>query len=823
MGALPSRETQRRGLYSHRHGRNRRSEVILVPLTTEFFPSESCPLFERLFQARHHRTAKYYYRAVRSADTDRESDYYCQTTVHANNADLDSPGSLARDKRVETLFTDDISGLYQRLVRETECCMSETDEGLRERYKKQIQQQQRHQQRQQQYKSPHPQEYGAAFGDSYEEYFGFGPGAFANGYNDALAYIKGREQHTHCNEFGTHVTSPSAYYLRPVPCAIVSRSEAHKSAPDAGVEFLGSTVKVLGMFGLLPSTISITVHGEVVEQHMLKATMFVDKDVGDQILGNVVMLAVHMYVRQCIEAQIRAPYIPMIPMILRTPISNIPMLQFVREMRVRLRSLLNAGGKRRSFCSANSSGSSASSSPSTDSVHDAVEASSRCDADILYLFEEDVPGVVSQHRLFLDPSEAQSLKLRPAHNTNPDGTIPILLVSGVNVQATPLTHPSVTSMSHVRVPPWVLDGASDSAGGGPPNSCPQREAFRAASLLATRRNRFRMWVEDGRLCIWASAAYARRGCLMLAQQLTQTVDNSLLPIPRPWNYRGLLRGGMPMPEPELANDVFIVAEDMPSMGLYQGDVLRCSTPAEIGDRQRRGSPCKTPGSNSGTSLEMTFPHTKKSLNSTSTLLEPATPAEQKSPPVNYTSNHPSNVLLQDPGEAPSNAFWVCFPFDRDGPSVAPGERRQQQQQQDGVAYRATNVEEVLLSWIKIISLKTRDAAEEDDHWVRDPTTGAPLRVDRYIIRRVEHDGMRYFIGVTPRFVGQQRRLEKMLVDIKAQEDGGEDLDLERDKYYVAAMHYDAAFDREDDDSRDEDALGRVAMAKMLSAPSLILE
>ncbi|RHW70740.1 hypothetical protein DPX39_080052700 [Trypanosoma brucei equiperdum] len=818
MGALPSRETQHRGLYSHRHGRNRRSEVILVPLTSEFFPSESCPLFTHLFQAKHHRTAKYYYRATRPADTDWESDYYCQTTAHVRNINITDSDDSAKVGHFETFFTDDISGLYHRLVRETEYCMCETDEELRTRYEEQIRQQQHHQRKQRLQRPEKSSDYGTAGGRSYEEYFGFASGAYTSGYTDALAFMKGREQHTHRNACGTHVTSSSAYYLRPIPCAIVSRSEAHKSASETGVEFLGSTVKVLGMFGLLPSIIPVTVHGEVMEQHMLKATMFVDKDVGDQILGNVVMLAVHMYVRQCIEARIRAPHIPMVPMILRTPISNIPMLQFVREMRVRLRGLLEAGAPRRG----GGAGRRVGSFHGTEGTREAVEASSRCEADILYLFEEDVPNAISAHQLFLDPVEAQSLRLHPAQNTNSDGTIPILLMSGVNVQAAPLTHPSVTSMSHVRVPPWALEGASDSAGGGPSEASPQREAFQATSLLATRRNRFRIWVEGGRLCIWASAAYARRGCLMLAQKLTQTVDNNLLPVPRPWNYRGLLRGGMPMPEPELANDVFIVAEDMPSMGLYQGDVLRCSTPVEIADQQQRLSLHGTSATSSSTLLEAICVHSKKSVTSASTPMEPTTPGGQQKSQESFAGSHPTNLLLQNPGEAPPNAFWVCIPFDRDCVSAGPNERRQQQHQLDTVSHRATNVEEVLLSWIKIISLKTREASEEDVYWVRDPTTGAPLRVDRYVIRRVEHDGMRYFIGVTPRFVGQQRRLERMLEDIKAQDAGSPDLDVEREGFHMSPTHAGTALEGNDDGSEDDDADdGCAAMAQMLSGQSNI--
>ncbi|KAH8617591.1 hypothetical protein ERJ75_000356800 [Trypanosoma vivax] len=292
MGALPSRETQRRGLYSHRHGRTRRSEIVLVPLTAEFFPHERCPLFERLYQARHHRTAKYYYRAVRTTDTDWNTDYYCQTTAHVLNIDLNDPEGPNKDSAFEANFTDSVEGLYHRLVTETEYCLCDTDEELRQRYREQLTVQRKRQSRE---RSTSCTSVGArgCVGLN-EDDLTANPYAYAAGYVDALTYAKGKEHHTRRNKLGTHVTSPDAFYLRPVPCAIVSRYESNQPLPEDGVEFLGAAVKVLGMFGLLPSTIPGTVDGEVVDQHMLKAAMFVDKDVGDQILGNVVMLGVHM-------------------------------------------------------------------------------------------------------------------------------------------------------------------------------------------------------------------------------------------------------------------------------------------------------------------------------------------------------------------------------------------------------------------------------------------------------------------------------------------------------------------------------------------------
>ncbi|CCD13902.1 unnamed protein product [Trypanosoma congolense IL3000] len=770
MGALPSRETQRRGLYSHRHGRNRKSEVILVPLTSEFFPSEDCPLFQCLYQARYHRTAKYYYRTVRSANTDRDTDFYCQTTAHAHSVDSSGPDGFVDDGLLETRFTDSISGLYYRLVEEAEYCMCETDEELRKRYKEQIRDQKRRH---------HPHNHMNTMEGLHGDHFSSGRVAYVNGYEDAAAYMNGKDRHTRRNEFGTHVTSPAAYYLRPVPCAIVSRTEPQKSSTEFVADFLGSKVKVLGMFGLLPSTIPITMGDMRVDQHMLKTTMFVDKDGGDQILGNVVTLGAYMYVRQCMEAGIRGPFIPMIPMMLRTPISNVPMLQFLREMRWRLRGLLDAGQPRRGgvavrhqrLSSTTGSGS-LSSFTSGEIAHDVLDTPFCREADVRYLFEEDVANAESDQQLFMDSTEVASLRFPSVQAADPSTHIPILLVSGVNVQTTSFMHSSLTNMSHVRVPPWAVEGGADGAAGTMPTH--QREASRMASLQVVRRSRLRVWVESGHLCVWASAAYARRGCLMLAQQLTDMVSTNPAPPMRAWNYRGLLRGGIAMPAPALVNDVFIVAHDMPSVGLFQGDILRCSTPVEISEMQQfiAGKPPHSPLSAS----DVAFPHRGGSLNSTSVQTEPQSPHRQGTAPVNYTSNHPSNVLLQDPGEAPPNAFWVRVSEAEVAP-LGSSERRQQQHHQDLVSHRVINVEEVLLSWIKTIFIRTRDVNEDDEHWVRDPTTGAPHRVDRYVIRRVEHDGMRYFIGVAPRFVGQQRRLEKVLGEIRAQnseDDAGED-------------------------------------------------
>lgn len=754
MGALPSRETQRRGLYSHRHGRNRRNEILLIPLTAEFFPDVHCPLFERLYQARHQRTAKYYYRSVRPANTDRDSDFCCQTVAHALNIDLEDPDGPNKDGVFEKSFSDTIEGLYQRLVAETEYCMCETDEELRQRYVEQLREQQSRGRGQQR-----------PFSDGvHEEGPGVGLNMYVSGYKDAVAYMQGKEQHTHRNKNGTHVTSPAAFYLRPVPCAIVSRFDAQRPHADEGVEFLGLNVKVLGMFGLFPATIPITCNGETVEQHMLKSTMFVDKDVGDQILGNVVMLAVHMYVRQCMEARIRAPYIPMVPFIFRAPVSNIPMLQFVREMRVRLQGLLDAGTPRSDKCPGSFGPSSGRCTSSA-----ARETTGACDESVgregtdMWLFEEDVPNCTSLKQLFAEASELKWLLSPSSQNTNFDAALPILMMSGVNVQATPLKHSSLCNLSHVQVPPWAASAFGDNSATGRPRTA-QHSPQLAAQLLARRRSRFRIWIEDGRLCIWASAAYARRGCLILAQQLSTTVDGVLFPLPRLWNYRGLLRSGMPVPAPKYINDVVVVEHDMPSVGLYQGDLLRCSLEREVAERQlhqRQGSAVMTPLTPGAPFLETFSSQRSSSKQGVLATNESTNFPDPPNSVSNHMNSHSSNIFSQNFVEAPPGAFWVNVPYIRGDRAPACFERRRRRstseaQQYGDVLCRQTNIEEVLLSWMKATLLQTRDGLEAEHYWVRDPATREPVCVDRYLIRRVEHDGVRYFVGVAPRFGGQQR-------------------------------------------------------------------
>lgn len=53
------------------------------------------------------------------------------------------------------------------------------------------------------------------------------------------------------------VTSPNAYNIRPIPCAIASRYDVTKPPPTDDplyVQFDGFYVKIMGMFGLFPST-----------------------------------------------------------------------------------------------------------------------------------------------------------------------------------------------------------------------------------------------------------------------------------------------------------------------------------------------------------------------------------------------------------------------------------------------------------------------------------------------------------------------------------------------------------------------------------------
>ncbi|CCW65162.1 unnamed protein product [Phytomonas sp. EM1] len=81
---------------------------------------------------------------------------------------------------------------------------------------------------------------------------------------------------------------------------------------------------------------------------------------------------------------------------------------------------------------------------------------------------------------------------------------------------------------------------------------------------------------------------------------------------------------------------------------------------------------------------------------------------------------------------------------------------------------AHNIEEVILSWMRGMYLQAREIREDDNGWLCDPN-GRLVRLDRYTFYRFEHDGIRFFIGVTMRSVGQQQRIEKMLGELNAME------------------------------------------------------
>lgn len=1134
MGALPSRETHRRGLYSHRHGRNRRSEIVLIPLTTDFFPSPDCPLFQHLYRARQRRTAKYYFRALRSTETSHESDYYCTTSAVNEPGDFErhnttrlreeelrraqaravSPNAGPQDGREaasairETLFSaspgsktgspalasagsagttataattaqplshragkgtggvvgaggkkpagtpedyefesyaDSAEGLWQVLIGDNNLGLFETDEELRQAYLEQVQTQRAEWERlSQQFKfnpanpvsnpvrvpagSAGSPTSGAPANGNANTAAAAGPGgadhgnappppppssvpmvntgafenvpfdAFLSGYAAAKRYMQGKPKHTYTaqsseqkmeaaqgrvnsaatgsaaggngaaqgggggdnEEDGTgarplkHVTSPAAYYVRPIPCAIASRYDSNKPPPvddPLYVKFQGFYVKIMGMFGLFPATVTMR-HADVggnssgseptpkrrrrfprkegnsnadedinvdeeLEQHLLKGTMFVDRDVGDQILGNMVMLAAHMYIRQCVEVHIQPQYIPMLPLFIRAPLSNIPMLQFFREFRVRLHSLINAGtakSGRKPF----HVGMSGFNPEDIAEPHNPAQQRHEEEA---YLYEDDIPCATTSKELFHDFGHDAPLHRTNATNTNQNGDFPIMMMSGFNVQSIPLRHPAlnltandpqrrssqphpakgggknskssqspmmtptVTSAAsaanhHSRAGPPLSPGSAsgnqtpgsravptfnspNTFGMPDPHSTPEVEA-RKTMLLLRRKNRFRIWVEDGHLCIWASAAYTRRGCLLLSQQLNTTVDSNAVPEQRAWRYRGLIHAGTVIPPPQYVNDAFIIAEDMPSVGLWQGDVLRCCTVQELhavqGGTQLplpfeqggvsgkippdagKGSPTSeaaaaaaasgtaAPGANASNT---TTSGTATTTTDAGVTPNPAPIGLGATSTANYTSNHVSNPLLKDQNIALPGSFWVRGSgglddsFINTTQSNMPPNPKMEKQLQQAALQRAKkaaataalvasksgvgsgsgsgkhgsgststadtilamaaaaaaasdfldidrcegtmNLEEIVLAWIKVVSILTRDATEEDEEWVRDPD-GNPVRIDRYVIRRYEHDGVRYFIGVTPRFVGQQRRIEKVLGEVYALEE-----------------------------------------------------
>ncbi|KPI87395.1 hypothetical protein ABL78_3529 [Leptomonas seymouri] len=74
MGAAPSRETIRRGFFNVNQanpssggggggsGNSKRREIVLIPLTKEYFPSPDCPLFVQFHKARCDAAVNYYFR-----------------------------------------------------------------------------------------------------------------------------------------------------------------------------------------------------------------------------------------------------------------------------------------------------------------------------------------------------------------------------------------------------------------------------------------------------------------------------------------------------------------------------------------------------------------------------------------------------------------------------------------------------------------------------------------------------------------------------------------------------------------------------------------
>jgi hypothetical protein len=69
MGVAPSRETIRRGFFnvnqvnsSSGGGNNKRQDIVLIPLTKEYFPSPDCPLFVQFHKARCDAAVNYYFR-----------------------------------------------------------------------------------------------------------------------------------------------------------------------------------------------------------------------------------------------------------------------------------------------------------------------------------------------------------------------------------------------------------------------------------------------------------------------------------------------------------------------------------------------------------------------------------------------------------------------------------------------------------------------------------------------------------------------------------------------------------------------------------------
>ncbi|CCW65622.1 unnamed protein product [Phytomonas sp. EM1] len=63
MGAAPSRETHRRGLFIvPQCAHSKKQDIVMIPLTKEFFPSPNCPLFVQFHKARCSAAVNYYFR-----------------------------------------------------------------------------------------------------------------------------------------------------------------------------------------------------------------------------------------------------------------------------------------------------------------------------------------------------------------------------------------------------------------------------------------------------------------------------------------------------------------------------------------------------------------------------------------------------------------------------------------------------------------------------------------------------------------------------------------------------------------------------------------
>lgn len=124
MGAAPSRETLQRGLYAVRPpaggnlGGNKKQDIVLIPLTKEFFPSPDCPLFEQFHRTRCDAGVSYYFRRP------------------------GNPGDLSRIPATEN--GDDESSypsreaLYRGVVERIEEMLFDTDEEMRQAYEQSL-------------------------------------------------------------------------------------------------------------------------------------------------------------------------------------------------------------------------------------------------------------------------------------------------------------------------------------------------------------------------------------------------------------------------------------------------------------------------------------------------------------------------------------------------------------------------------------------------------------------------------------------------------------------------------------------------------------